>query len=66
MHSCYKSSMNNPFGSAKGENLNSEARSHQSHPAVTRPQRKELQLTLVTVEIEANAYCSQSPLVEAL
>lgn len=67
MHSWYKSSMNNPFSSAKGENLTSEARSHQSHPAVTSaPQRKELQLTLVTVEIVANAYYSQSPIIEAL
>lgn len=59
--------MNNPFSSAKGENLTSEARRHQSHPAATSASwRKELQLALVTVEIAANAHYSQSPLIEAL
>lgn len=59
--------MNNPFSSAKGENLTSQAKRDQSHPAVTSaPWRKELQLTLVTVEIAANAHYSQSPLIEAL
>lgn len=66
-HSWYKSSMTNPFSSAKGKNVTSEARRHQSHPAVTSaPWRKELQLALVTVEIAASACSSQSPLVEAL